>query len=229
MYAVNLKAARFAVPLSLQFTAKRAAYKLRVTEMLSEKSNNDTNMNIRSREQLQEHVGKGNKVKYIFFWGHTVSGSAVTKACFSQWYYSPFEVEGVKYLTAEHYMMYRKAKLFEDSSAINQLLESVDPGKAKAIGRTVKGFDQTIWEEHRMEIAVSGNVAKFSSNPELKEFLISTGKRILVEASPVDKIWGIGLEEKNSSSSNPYKWKGENLLGFALMEARDLLSEQSGT
>lgn len=186
-------------------------------------------MKIRSREQLQEYVGKGNKVKYIFFWGHTASGTVLTKACFSQWYDSPFEVEGVKYPTAEHYMMYHKAKLFSDLSAVNQLLDSVDPGKAKAIGRTVNGFDQTIWEKHRMGIAVSGNVAKFSSNPALKEFLIRTGKRILVEASPVDKIWGIGLEEKNPSSTNPYDWKGENLLGFALMEARDLISGKSGT
>ena len=182
-------------------------------------------MKIRNREQLQTYIGKGNKVRYIFFWGHTVSGSTPTKACFSQWFGSPFDADGYKFLTAEHYMMYRKAKLFADSVAMNQVLESVDPGKAKAIGRTVEGFDQAIWEEHRMEIAVSGNVAKFSSNPELKEFLLQKGKRILVEASPLDKIWGIGLEEKNPLSSDPYRWKGENLLGFALMETRELLSE----
>ena len=208
---------------------KWPAHALRLTQALSEKSNNDTNMNIRSREQLQEHVGKGNKVKYIFFWSHTTSGSIPTKSCFSQWYSSPFETEGCKFLTAEHYMMYRKAKLFADSTAMNQVLESIEPGKAKAIGRTVGGFDQAIWEEHRMEIAVSGNVAKFSSNSELKEFLLGTGNRVLVEASPVDKIWGIGLEEKNPLSSDPYKWKGTNLLGFALMEARELLSERHGT
>lgn len=126
-------------------------------------------------------------------------------------------------------MMYRKAKLFADSTAMKQVLESVDPGKAKAIGRTVGGFDQAGWEEHRMEIAVSGNLAKFSSNSELKEYLLGTGSRVLVEASPVDKIWGIGLEEKNPLSSDPYKWKGTNLLGFALMEARELLSERHGT
>ena len=186
-------------------------------------------MKIRSREQLQAHIGKGNKVKYLFFWGHTASDSSLTKACFSQWFSSPFEVEDHKFPTAEHYMMYRKAKLFGDSVAMNQVLESIDPGKVKAIGRTVEGFDQAIWEEHRMEIAVSGNVAKFSSRAELKEFLLGIGKRVLVEASPVDKIWGIGLEEKSPLSSDPYKWKGTNLLGFALMETRELLSERQGT
>ena len=202
---------------------------VRLSVALSEKNGSSIHMRIGSREQLQEYIAQGKKVKYVFFWGHTVSGSAVTKACFSQWYSSPFEVEGLEFPTAEHYMMYRKATLFNDTSAVNQLLESVDPGKAKAIGRTVEGFDQAVWEQHRMEIAVSGNVAKFSSDSSLREFLIGTGQRVLVEASPVDKIWGIGLEEKNPSSSNPYKWKGENLLGFALMEARELLSEYSGT
>jgi len=127
-------------------------------------------------------------------------------------------------MTAEHHMMYQKAVLFGDSDAAERLLSASNPGEAKAIGREVLGFDQAKWDEHRFEIVVLANVAKFSSDPKLKEFLLYTGDRVLVEASPVDKIWGIGLAEDNPACENPHQWKGTNLLGFALMEVRDQLS-----
>lgn len=180
-------------------------------------------MKIRTREELAEFVNHGNKVKYVFFWGHQKPKSGVLKSCFSQWYDSPFECEGNNFMTAEHYMMYRKALLFGDSEAAQRLLSASNPGEAKAIGREVKGFDQANWDTHRFDIVVSGNLAKFSSNPDLKEFLLNTGNRVLVEASPVDKIWGIGLAEDNPACENPNLWKGANLLGFALMEVRDQL------
>lgn len=126
-------------------------------------------------------------------------------------------------MTAEHYMIYQKAILFGDSSAANKVLSTRSPGEAKAVGRKVLGFNELKWLEHRFEIVVKANQAKFSSTPELKEFLLNTGDRVLVEASPVDKIWGIGLSTDNSSVGNPNCWKGLNLLGFALMEARDQL------
>lgn len=122
-------------------------------------------------------------------------------------------------------MMYRKALLFDDGDAANRLLSASNPGEAKAIGREVKGFNQTKWEAYRFEIVVAGNLAKFSYNPELKEFLLSTGNRVLVEASPVDQVWGIGLAEDKPACENPNLWKGANLLGFALMEVRDQLSQ----
>jgi ribA/ribD-fused uncharacterized protein len=118
-------------------------------------------------------------------------------------------------------MMYQKALLFNDKVAAQKLLSANNPGEAKSIGREVRGFEQKKWEENRFNIVVSGNFAKFNSNPKLKEFLLNTGKRILVEASPVDKIWGIGLAEDNPACENPNLWKGSNLLGFALMEVRD--------
>lgn len=121
-------------------------------------------------------------------------------------------------------MMYQKAVLFGDNSAAEKLLSASNPGEAKAIGREVLNFDQAKWDQHRFEIVVSANIAKFSSDPELKEFLLNTGNRVLAEASPVDKIWGIGLAEDNPASENPNQWKGANLLGFALMEVRDQLS-----
>ncbi len=181
-------------------------------------------MKIRNREDLAEYVNHGNRVKYVFFWGHKKPKSGVSKSCFSQWYDAPFECEGNSFMTAEHYMMYRKALLFDDCVAARRLLAASNPGEAKAIGREVKNFNQEKWDACRFEIVVSGNLAKFSCNPELKEFLLNTGNRVLVEASPVDKIWGIGLAEDDPACENPNLWKGANLLGFALMEAREQLS-----
>ncbi|WP_226648682.1 NADAR family protein [Microbulbifer variabilis] len=180
-------------------------------------------MNIKSRDQLIDFVNKGNKVKYLFFWGHQEKGKQVSKSCFSQWSDSKFEEEGHHFITAEHYMMYHKAKLFGDSNACKKVLASSNPGEAKSIGRQVVGFNQKIWEENRFDIVVNANLAKFSQNIELKEFLLNTENRVLVEASPVDKIWGIGLAQDSSKAQDPNTWKGLNLLGFALMEVRDKL------
>ena len=180
-------------------------------------------MKIRSKQDLTSYLNAGNKVKYVFFWGHKNSTVDVTKSCFSQWYESSFNVSGNTYKTAEHFMMYEKAMLFGDSIAAKRILVASNPGEAKAIGREVVGFEQAAWEGQRFKIVVSANVAKFGGAPELKEFLLKTGNRVLVEASPMDKIWGIGMAADDPLCQNPNKWKGENLLGFALMEARDLL------
>ncbi|MBY6213305.1 NADAR family protein [Microbulbifer agarilyticus] len=185
---------------------------------------NGFNLKVRSKEELADYVNHGNKVKYVFFWGHQKAKNVVSKSCFSQWYESPYESGGHRFMTAEHHMMYQKAILFGDSVAAERLLSASNPGEAKAIGREVRGFDQAKWDEHRFGIVVSANLAKFGSYPELKQFLLNTGNRVLVEASPVDKIWGIGLAEDNPACEHPSQWKGANLLGFALMEVRDQLS-----
>lgn len=171
-------------------------------------------------------VESGSRPKYIFFWGHRskVAGN-VTKACFSQWWPSKFEVDGNTYASAEHWMMAEKARLFKDHEIAKKILGASKPGAAKALGRQVKNFNQDVWTEHRFEIVVRGNVHKFSQNSDLCEFLIGTRKRVLVEASPVDKIWGIGLDQNDERAENPRLWKGENLLGFALMAARDRLRQ----
>ena len=106
----------------------------------------------------------------------------ITKACLSQWFASSFKVDGVYYPTAEHYMMAAKAKLFEDEQILAEILKAKSPSN-----------------EHRSSIVIAGNVAKFSQNKRLAEFLLSTKQKILVEASPVDKIWGIGLAENTSN------------------------------
>lgn len=97
------------------------------------------------------------------------------------------------------------------------------PGAAKALGRQVRGFDEATWVENRFSIVTRANVAKFVENHELSRFLQQTGSRILVEASPTDRIWGIGLAQDNEKVNNPNQWSGLNLLGFALMQARDAI------
>ena len=167
-------------------------------------------------------------VEYVFFWGYKKPKIGVSKTCFSQWYDSPFENNGVIYQTAEHYMMAEKAKLFGDNVSAKRIVAASNPGEAKKLGREVRGFEENLWFQHRFEIVVNGNLAKFSQDTDLLGFLLNTGNRVLVEASPVDKVWGIGLASHNPSAKNPNLWKGLNLLGFALMEVRDLLYKIPG-
>ena len=123
-------------------------------------------------------------------------------------------------------MMARKARLFNDEEAARKIIATREPNHVKAIGRTVKNFDETIWEKHRFKIVVEGNLAKFQQYPELAQYLLKTGDRILVEASPSDHIWGIGMAKDNPHVEQPKSWKGLNLLGFALMEVREKLKNE---
>ncbi len=181
-------------------------------------------VNARSQTELIECVSRGNKAKYVFFWGHSQRGEQVGKSCFSQWYHAPFERDGKRYSTAEHFMMAAKARLFNDHKVEQQILQARHPGEAKQLGRQVRGFHEADWVARRFEIVVAANMAKFSQHQALKNFLLNTGNRVLVEASPVDKIWGIGLTESDDAAANPRLWKGLNLLGFALMTVRQQLA-----
>lgn len=173
---------------------------------------------------ISEYRAKKN-LKFLYFWGHTPRADGqVSNACFSQWYDSPFVVDGVRYPTAEHYMMAQKAKFFGDMAVFEQIIHSSHPKLAKKLGRKVANFDEKMWNEHRFDIVVKGNLAKFSQHNELKAFLLATGNRVLVEASPVDKIWGVGLAKDDENIANPLNWNGLNLLGFALMVIRDSLN-----
>lgn len=162
--------------------------------------------------------------KFLFFWGHQPDkDGTITKTCFSQWWLSSFKVNGVTYKTAEHWMMAKKAELFNDKEVLEKILQSKSPAEAKKLGRQVKNYNDAVWLENRFEIVKEGNYHKFSQNPDLKAFLINTHESIIVEASPVDPIWGIGMAGDHKDALNPEKWKGLNLLGFALMEVRDEL------
>ncbi|MFT4223232.1 NADAR family protein [Dysgonomonas sp.] len=185
------------------------------------------NYNTYNLQGLLNKVEKKEKVKYLFFWRHTPSkDGSVTGTCFSQWWQSAFTVDGVKYATAEHWMMAKKAQLFGQDAMIEKILAAKSPAEAKKLGRLVRNFDPIIWGENCFGIVCQGNYHKFSQHTDLKEFLLNTKDRILVEASPVDNIWGIGMAQDNEHAENPRLWKGSNLLGFALIEVRDRLKNE---
>jgi hypothetical protein len=177
------------------------------------------------RKALQARVEAGWAPDYVLFWGHSASRDApLGKECLSQWYPARFTLDGETYATAEHYKMARKAVLFGDAEMAAQIRASSEPAEVKALGRKVRGFDAARWEEHRFRIVAAGSRAKFSQNAALRAFLVGTGARVLVEASPSDAIWGIGVAESDPRARDPRRWPGLNLLGFALMHARALLA-----
>ena len=137
-------------------------------------------------------------------------------------------LDGVRFATAEHYMMWRKALLFGDEEVAAQVLTAVHPKQAKDFGRRVRGFDEADWVAHRRAIVVDGNAAKFAQHPALGDYLAGTGERVLVEASPVDRVWGVGLAADDPRAGKPRAWRGLNLLGFALADVRAQLGSRTG-
>lgn len=150
---------------------------------------------------------------FVFFWD----------SVFSQWYPAKFEVNGIEYDNAEQYMMYQKASLFKDEAAMHNILNCKSPAEAKSLGRQVRGYDEEVWNRARVGVVIRGNISKFEWNPDMRDTLISTGSRIIVEASPYDKIWGVGLDANDSRILSPSNWKGQNLLGYALVIVRSIL------
>lgn len=173
---------------------------------------------------LQEQLNQDKQLEYLFFWGHTPPKDGSTdKSCFSQWFPAPFTVNGIEYLTAEHWMMWKKAILFGDKETAGEIVKTEKPAIAKELGRKVRNFDPAVWSAACFDIVVEGNKHKFEQHENMKNVLLYTGNKILVEASPVDTIWGIGLAKDHPDAANPFNWKGTNLLGFALMEVREWL------
>ena len=120
--------------------------------------------------------------------------------------------------------MAEKARLFGDELMRAEILNASNSGLAKKLGRSVATFDDEQWKEARWEIVVQGNLHKFRQHEDLLSYLLGTGTRVLVEASPRDHIWGIGMGASNAHAEQPDAWRGLNLLGFALMEARARLA-----
>ena len=181
-------------------------------------------LSARTVDELVEACADGSVPRYVLFWGHTPRRPGVLdRSCLSQWWPATFEVDGARFASAEHYMMWRKARLFGDEESAAEVLQARSPAHAKALGQRVRGFDDATWTEHRWEIVVSGSTAKFGSDPELRGYLLGTRSRVLVEASPLDRIWGTGLAADAEDAERPERWRGLNLLGFALMEARSRL------
>lgn len=165
-------------------------------------------------------------VEFLFFWGHRPEKDGrIGKSCLSQWWLSTFTHEGKTYRSAEHWMMACKARLFEDSAMEARILQAATPADAKKLGRAVQHFEPEVWDAEKYNFVLQGNLLKFGQNPQLRHFLQATGSKVIVEASPVDAIWGIGLSVEAPGIQDPSTWRGENLLGFALMEARDQLRQ----
>lgn len=157
----------------------------------------------------------------LFFWGHTEHGSNVTKACLSNFYPCKFEFNDKTFNFSEQCFMWQKAMLFNDFEVAEQILNETNVRKIKALGRKVKDFDENWWNQHKECFMFNACCAKFSQNDKLKDFLLSTSNREIVEASPVDSIWGIGFSS-DKAMENIDKW-GQKLLGKTLVNVRTRL------
>lgn len=153
---------------------------------------------------------------HIYFWGTYLSN----------WHKCVFKDADFQYQTSESYLMTHKALLFGDTESADKIVNTSDPKKQKALGRLVKGFNEELWNQHKFDIMVKGLLLKFGQNESLKKQLLATGDKILVEGSPYDKIWGVGLKYDDPKILDESNWQGENLLGKALMEARKTLKNK---
>lgn len=152
---------------------------------------------------------------HLFFWG----------SIYSQWHKCKFTDKhiNVTFNSTEQYMMWHKAMYFSDSEVALKILSEKDPKEQKALGRLVKGYDDASWSKIRLGVVTDGNYLKFSQNKVLRDELLSTGDKVIVEGSPYDKIWGVGLQFDDERIEDEKNWNGENLLGKALMEVRSKL------
>jgi ribA/ribD-fused uncharacterized protein len=149
--------------------------------------------------------------KYIFFWN----------GIFSQWYQSEMVIDGITYNCCEQYMMHQKALTFNDHEIAEKVMKAKLPNDQKSLGRQVKGFNKDLWDRVCVGIVYKGNYAKFTQSKKLKDLLLETGEKIIVEASPYDQIWGIGMGCEEDGIEDPVNWKGLNLLGWSIMLVRN--------
>lgn len=160
--------------------------------------------------------------KFIFFWKQTEK----PYGCFSNWYRSNFILEDIKFNCVEQYMMWKKAKIFGDDSKATEILSVVNPWEQKAKGREVKNFDKAVWDKVCKQVVYDACKAKFEQNTKMMDILLETEGCEIVEASPSDNIWGIGLAEDDRRALSKSTWKGSNYLGEVLTKLRkDILDE----
>lgn len=160
--------------------------------------------------------------KYVFFWSEKNS----TTGIYSQWYKADMEIDGIIYNSCEQYMMHQKALTFKDFEIAEEIMDETDPRTQKVWGRKIRNFNGEVWNKVCLDIVTKGNFAKFNTYPAFKRRLMETGNRTLVEASPVDAIWGVGLSENDPAILDESKWKGTNFLGIALMKVREQLTNK---
>ena len=158
-----------------------------------------------------------NSQKYFFFW----------RGPLSQWKVSFFTEDNIQFCCAEQYMMYKKALLFDDLEIAKAIMNTSSPKEHQALGRQVKNFNLDIWNKHARDIVYQGNLLKFKQNPKLLSELLATGDKILVEASPIDRIWGIGLDEEQAMKTPETEWKGSNWLGETLTKVKQHFQKEN--
>jgi len=175
-------------------------------------------------DELLAAERSGVRLDPVFFWGHTPRrDGSLGPSCLSQWWPAPFTIGTQTFATAEHYMMWVKAVTFDDESAARRILQTTSAQEAKWLGRSVHQFASAVWQRQSWGTVLDGNRAKFTQHPDLGQFLLGTGNQTIVEASPVDAEWGIGLSADDPDALQPSRWKGTNRLGFALMQVRSEL------
>ncbi|NBO22655.1 NADAR family protein [bacterium] len=154
---------------------------------------------------------------FVFFW----------RGKFSQWVKHPLLIDGVEYCCCEQYMMYQKALIFNDLESAEKIMSTSSPRQHQLLGREIKNFEQSVWDSHKFAVVYKGNYYKYKQNEELKNLLFSfPDNSIFVEASPIDKVWGVGRSVEETECSDPSKWLGINLLGNVLTSVRSVLKNE---
>jgi len=149
-----------------------------------------------------------------------------SKDILSNFYHTSFEIDGVKYNCVEQYFQYQKAITFCAQDIAEKILKTTSPTLQKSLGcKSIPNFNGKIWNSMCINIMQKGLYAKFSQNLKLKQFLVDTGDKILVEAAPRDLFWGVGFGKTNEKIQDPKKWRGQNRLGFELMKTRKLIRD----
>lgn len=157
-------------------------------------------------------------MKFTFFWQDKY---------LTQWSTSPFaDLSGLMYNCAEQYMMAQKALLFSDGETFKKIMSTTSPREQKDLGRQVQNFNQTIWDAYSTMIVYDGNLLKFSQNKKHRDVLLNTEGIFLVEASPYDRIWGIGLRKEDPRANDMSTWQGQNRLGFVLTKVRETILDE---
>ena len=156
----------------------------------------------------------------FFFHENEVNG------CFSNWYPSPFTLDGITYRHVEQYIMAMKAKMFGDTASFDAILKADSPAVCKSLGRGVSGYVDPVWASRRHRVLLTGLREKFAQNPELREALLATGEAGIAEANPNDPVFAIGMSAADAAATDPDNWPGQNLLGLSLMELREDLREE---
>ena len=167
-------------------------------------------------QKMEESVKRVKREEIVFFWKPSDSHGFL-----SNW--SPHKIveNGIEFSTMEHYMMYHKAVLMGDKDTARRILKAKTPTEAKGLGRIVRGFSEEKWVERRETVVFNGLLLKIRQHPGVKRQLLETGESLLAEASPYDRIWGIGMKGDHPRAQNPDMWQGANLLGKAWMRVRE--------